>query len=44
MNLLMTEVMQETTKFSQKQMLKAENQKVIKDKMEAILKPILQTQ
>jgi hypothetical protein len=25
-------------------MLKAENQKVIKDKMEAILKPILQTQ
>jgi hypothetical protein len=44
MNLLMTEVMQETTQFSQKQMLKAENQKVIKDKMEAILKPILQAQ
>ncbi|MCX5469514.1 DUF2059 domain-containing protein [Acinetobacter nematophilus] len=44
MNLLMTEVMQETTQFSQRQMLKAENQQVIKDKMEAILKPILQAQ
>jgi len=38
----MTEVMQETAKFSQEKMLKVENQKALKEKMEAILKPILQ--
>ena len=43
-NSLMTEILQETTLFSQKQMLKPENQKVLKAKMEAILKPILPTQ
>lgn len=44
MNGLMTEVMQETTRFSQEQMLKPENQKVLKAKMETILKPILPIQ
>jgi hypothetical protein len=44
MNLLMTEIMQESAKFSQQQMLKTENQKALKDKMESILKPILQAQ
>jgi hypothetical protein len=44
MNLLMTEIMQETTQFSQKQMLKAENQKALKEKMDSILKPILQVE
>ncbi|RZG86429.1 DUF2059 domain-containing protein [Acinetobacter sp. WCHAc060033] len=43
-NSLMTEILQETTLFSQKQMLKPENKKVLKAKMEAILKPILPTQ
>jgi len=41
MSPLMTELMQETTKFSQEQMLKVENQKILKEKMETILKPIL---
>lgn len=44
MNILMTEILQETTKFSQQHMLKSENQKVLKAKMEAILKPILPIQ
>ncbi|WP_296281318.1 DUF2059 domain-containing protein [uncultured Acinetobacter sp.] len=44
MNLLMSEIMLETTKFSQEQMLKAENQKLIKQKMEAILVPLVQGQ
>lgn len=44
MNTLMTEVMQETTKFSQEKMLKVENQKDLKEKMETILKPILQVE
>ena len=38
----MTEVMQETTTFSQEKMMKVENQKALKEKMETILKPILQ--
>ena len=42
MNLLMSEIMLETTKFSQEQMLKEENQKLIKQKMEAILVPLVQ--
>ncbi len=44
MNVLMNEVLQETTKFSQEQMLKPENQKILKAKMDAILKPILPMQ
>ncbi|MDN5433062.1 MAG: DUF2059 domain-containing protein, partial [Acinetobacter sp.] len=44
MNTLMTEVMQETAKFSQEKMLKVENQKALKEKMETILKPILQVE
>ncbi len=44
MNGLMSEILQETTNFSQQQMLKPENQKVLKAKMEAILKPILTAQ
>lgn len=42
MNLLMSDMMLETTKFSQEQMLKEENQKLIKQKMEAILVPLVQ--
>ena len=44
MNLLMSDMMLETTKFSQEQMLKEENQKLIKQKMEAILVPLVQGQ
>ncbi|MEG0488051.1 MAG: DUF2059 domain-containing protein [Acinetobacter sp.] len=44
MNLLMSEIMLETTKFSQEQMLKEENQNAIKQKMEAILMPLIQNQ
>ena len=44
MNVLMTEILQETTKFSQEQMLKPENQKILKEKMDTILQPILPTQ
>lgn len=44
MNVLMSEILQETTKFSQQRILNSENQKVLKAKMEAILKPILPIQ
>lgn len=44
MNHLMNEILQVTTNFSQVQMSKAENQQMIKEKMETILKPILPPQ
>ncbi len=44
MNHLMTEILQETTKYSQQQILKTENQTALKAKMDAILTPLLQSQ
>ena len=44
MNHLMTEILQETTKYSQQQILKTENQTTLKAKMDAILTPLLQGQ